>query len=426
MGWRAAAWILMTDLSIDRPVTQSPLLPGEINTRVAGLAAAALLGGAWLLAQSFAWRQGALFLLGGALGLILYHALFGFTSAFRVFIADRRGAGLRAQMLMLACAVLMFYPTLAQGTLFGTPVRAEAGPLGVSVAVGAFLFGLGMQLGGGCASGTLYTAGGGNTRMLLTLAAFILGSAVGAEHLPWWDATPHFAPVLLINVLGWAPALALNLVAFAAIAGLTMLLERRRHGALASGDPVAPRHGWRRLLRGPWPLVWGAIGLALGNYATLALAGRPWGITSGFALWGAKLFAAAGADVASWGYFASPARAAALRDSVFADITSVMDFGIVLGALLAAALAGKFKPEWRIAPRSLAAAVIGGLLLGYGARLAYGCNIGAYFSGIASSSLHGWLWLVAALGGSVLGTRLRPAFGLTVERTPPGRDPKRP
>ncbi len=59
---------------------------------------------------------------------------------------------------------------------------------------------------------------------------------------------------------------------------------------------------------------------------------------------------------------------------------------------------------------------IGGLLLGYGARLAYGCNIGAYFSGIASSSLHGWVWLVAALVGSVVGTALRPLFGLTVER----------
>jgi uncharacterized protein len=169
-------------------------------------------------------------------------------------------------------------------------------------------------------------------------------------------------------------------------------------------------------LRGPWPLLWGAALLALGNYATLALAGRPWGITSGFALWGAKLYAATGADVAAWGYFASPSRAAALRESVFADITSVMDFGIVLGAMLAAALAGKFKPEWRIAPRSLVAAIIGGLLLGYGARLAYGCNIGAYFSGIASSSLHGWLWLAAALAGSVIGTRLRPLFGLAVER----------
>ena len=46
-------------------------------------------------------------------------------------------------------------------------------PVGVSVVVGAFLFGVGMQLGGGCASGTLYTAGGGNTRMLITLIAFM-------------------------------------------------------------------------------------------------------------------------------------------------------------------------------------------------------------------------------------------------------------
>jgi uncharacterized membrane protein YedE/YeeE len=93
-----------------------------------------------------------------------------------------------------------------------------------------------------------------------------------------------------------------------------------------------------------------------------------------------------------------------------------MDFGIVLGALLASGLAGKFQPGWKVPLPSLVAAVIGGLLLGYGARLAYGCNIGAYFSGIASSSLHGWLWLAAAFGGSVLGTYLRPVFGLSVER----------
>jgi hypothetical protein len=47
--------------------------------------------------------------------------------------------------------------------------------------------------------------------------------------------------------------------------------------------------------------------------------------------------------------------------------------------------------------------------------LAYGGNIGAYFSGIASSSVHGWLWLGAAFVGSVLGTYLRPWFGLGVE-----------
>ncbi|MBZ0132386.1 MAG: YeeE/YedE family protein [Rhodocyclaceae bacterium] len=61
--------------------------------------------------------------------------------------------------------------------------------------------------------------------------------------------------------------------------------------------------------------------------------------------------------------------------------------------------------------RSLAAAVLGGLLMGYGARIAFGCNIGV-FSGVASTSLHGWLWLAAALAGSWIGVRLRPRFGL--------------
>ena len=46
-------------------------------------------------------------------------------------------------------------------------------------------------------------------------------------------------------------------------------------------------------------------------------------------------------------------------------------------------------------------------MLGYGARIAYGCNIGAYFSGIASASLHGWLWFAAAFLGNIAGTRLR-------------------
>jgi uncharacterized membrane protein YedE/YeeE len=250
--------------------------------------------------------------------------------------------------------------------------------------------------------------------MLVTLAFFIIGSAVGAWHLPWWSATPNIGSISLIKSLGWAPALALSLVGFAAIALLTIVVERRWHGELRSGV-ATDRRGWRRFLHGPWPLVAGAVALALGNFATLYLAGRPWGITSAFALWGSKIFAATGVDVASWGYWQPVERAKALNSSVFADITSIMDFGIMLGALLASGLAGKFHPGWRVPLRSLIAAVLGGLLLGYGARLAYGCNIGAYFSGIASASLHGWLWLVAAFAGSVLGTYMRPLFGLSVE-----------
>jgi uncharacterized membrane protein YedE/YeeE len=272
-------------------------------------------------------------------------------------------------------------------------------------------------MGGGCASGTLYTVGGGSVRMLLTLAAFVAGSALGAAHLHWWAALPHLPPVSLVQEWGPWPALAANLAVFAAIAWLTLVLERRRHGRLVAPE-AAPRAGLARLLRGPWPLVAGAVALALLNFATLALAGRPWGITSAFALWGSKAAALIGFDPASWPFWSGPAQRAALEGSVLTDVTSVMDFGIILGALLAAALAGRFAPRWGVPLRSAVAAVVGGLLLGYGARLAYGCNIGAYFSGIASGSLHGWAWMVAAFFGNVLGTWLRPAFGLEVERLP--------
>jgi hypothetical protein len=56
--------------------------------------------------------------------------------------------------------------------------------------------------------------------------------------------------------------------------------------------------------------------------------------------------------------------------------------------------------------------MLGGLLMGYGARLSDGCNIGAYFSALASGSLSGWVWVAAAFGGSLIGLRLRPMFHL--------------
>lgn len=377
-----------------------------------------MMVGAGLLGQVAGWRQVALFVVGAAAGLVLYHASFGFTSAFRVFISDRRGAGLRAQMLMLAATTLLFIPLLAAGSLFGQPVRGNFAPLGVPVLAGAFIFGVGMQLGGGCASGTLFAVGGGNLRMIVTLFFFVVGSVIGVAHFPWWEQTPQAPSLSLLATLGPAGAVVASLAIFASVAWGSAVLERARHGRLLPA-PAPPRAGLARVLYGPWSLVAGALGLAAINLATLALAGRPWGITSAFALWGSKWAASLGVDVASWPYWADPARKLSLQASVFQDVTSVMNFGIILGAILAAGLAGRFgaRPA-RLTPPSLVGAAVGGLMLGYGARLAYGCNIGAYFSGVASGSLHGWLWFAAALAGSVIGTRLRPLFDLPVERTP--------
>ncbi|WP_459618163.1 YeeE/YedE family protein [Bordetella sp. 2513F-2] len=396
--------------------TPASLPPVRINPRPLGFALLALLAGTLYLLQTVGWRQSALWIVGALLGVALYHASFGFTQAWRVFVSDRRGAGLRAQMALLAIGVLLFFPFLAQGMLFGQPVSGFVSPPGVSVLLGAFLFGMGMQLGGGCASGTLFAVGGGNTRMVVTLLFFIVGSVLATANFGWWSQLPALPPTSLVQTWGVGAALAANLAVFAAIAALTLWLERRRHGRLVSSALTTSSPA--SLLRGPWPMIWGAVALVVLNFATLALAGRPWGITSAFALWGAKALDAVGVDVASWTYWAK--QQAALAAPVRADITSVMDIGLMLGALAAAAASGKFAPVWKVPGRMLVGAVIGGLLLGYGSRLAYGCNIGAYFSGILSGSLHAWLWLPAAFLGSALGVRLRPWFGLAVEKTPAG------
>jgi hypothetical protein len=81
----------MTDLSVDARLLASERgIAPQINSAVVTFASALLVAGALALADYYTWRQGALFLLGGALGLALYHALFGFTSAWRVFIANGR------------------------------------------------------------------------------------------------------------------------------------------------------------------------------------------------------------------------------------------------------------------------------------------------------------------------------------------------
>ncbi len=312
---------------------------------------------------------------------------------------------------MIGVAAVAMIPLLAAGSLGGQPLVGALAPVGMSVLVGAAIFGLGMQLGGGCGSGTLFTVGGGSSRMLVTLIFFIAGAVVGTAHLPWWLDLPSLPAISLGRELGVASAVLATLAALALVALVTALIERRAHGDIES-EPGPGRPGWSFIVHGPWPLVGAGLLLALLNVATLLLAGHPWSITFGFGLWGAKTAALAGIPVESWEFWTWPGPQKALSSSVLADVTSVMNFGIILGAALAASLAGKFAPKVKVPIASMLAAAIGGLLMGYGARLSFGCNIGALFSGIASGSLHGWLWFAAAFAGSLAGIRARPLFGL--------------
>jgi hypothetical protein len=397
----------MSRLATDRtgfpatvPVSYTPAAQPYVVTTALALLAAGALG----LAIPYGWRHGALLLVGGALGLVLYHAAFGFTAAFRALFTAGDTRALRAQMLMLAVATVLFAPMLSAESVFGNDVAGAFAPASLSVLLGAFLFAIGMQVAGGCGSGCLFNLGGGATTMLAALVGFAAGSLVATAHGAFWRRVPSLGTISLGDTLGWGPAVALQLAAFAAIAYAAKAYERRRLGEVRPVRP--PVSGWQRIVHGPWSLAAGGVALALLNALVVILAGRPWGITWGITLAGAKVASALGVDLSRIPFWSDGFPADALAAPLVADQTAVMDIGIVVGALLAAGLAGRFRVG-RVSLSRAAVALGGGLLLGYGARLAFGCNIGAYFSGIASTSVHGWIWLVGALLGTPIGVALR-------------------
>ncbi|MFZ0370023.1 MAG: YeeE/YedE family protein [Halobacillus sp.] len=361
------------------------------------------------IVQVTTWTQGVLFVIGLAFGLALLYARFGFTSAFRRLISVGNVQGLQAHMLMLAVATTLFAIILATGFSFtGVAPQGYVFPAGLSVVAGSFMFGVGMQMGSGCASGTLYTVGGGKSSMFITLLGFIGGSVLGAYHIGFWRGLPSLPAISLAEStgLGYFGGWVLQILIFLGIYGATVKFARRKNPPQMK--PLTTTSGWKKLWRGAWPLLVAAVILGILNAITLTVRGNPWGITSAFALWGSKFLQIFGVDVAGWTYWQG---SDALNKTVLADSTSVMNFGIILGAFIAASFQGNFKPG-KIKPGIAAASIIGGGLMGYGARLAFGCNIGAYFGGIASFSLHGWVWMIMALAGTYLALFIRPLFGL--------------
>ncbi|MFC5948409.1 YeeE/YedE family protein [Pseudonocardia lutea] len=378
-------------------------------TAVAVLLAALLLWGISRVAPATMVGTGAL---GLALGFTLFHSRFGFTSGWRQLVAVGQGAAIRAHMVMLGVATVLFGVIFATGIGLSGDPRGYVSPVGIGLVVGAFLFGVGMQIGGSCASGTLFAVGSGQSAIVLTLFGFIVGSVFAALSFPFWnDLVPQGPSVSLVDVFGGIPgAVAASLLVLVLIGGATYWVAKRRNPPPVERPPSA--RGIARVLRGSWPLWVGAIVLAVLNAAVLFVSGQPWGVTSAFGLWGAKVLQWFGAEPQNWAFWQQPANAKALAGPVLADRISVLDLGIMIGALFASAVGGAFLLHKRIPWKLAVGAVVGGILMGYGARLAGGCNIGAYFSGIASFSLHGWIWGVVALAGTWVGLRLRPLFGL--------------
>jgi uncharacterized membrane protein YedE/YeeE len=358
---------------------------------------AALAAAAWLAGDAAGGSQAALLLVGAGIGLALGHSGFGFAGAWRAALVEQRGGGLRAQLALLALLTVIFFPLLSLGSAFGTSLIDVVRPVGVSLIAGAFLFGVGAQFASACSSGSFCALGNAKLRYIIVLAGMVVGATLGSAHFGWWESRPRWTVFSMVRDWGPVAGIAANLTIIGLIAALTVVLERVRYGSLLKERPV--RRHW---LRGPWPVSWGVVVLAILCTATLLIAGRPWNIISALPLWGARFIESTQLplDVSFWDYWAAESRMDMLGSSIWLDVTTVMIVGLVLGSMLAAALNGRLRLHWQVRPDEALGAVTGGLLLGYGGVIGLGCNIGAFLGGVASGSLHGWIWLAAALAGT--------------------------
>ncbi len=182
---------------------------------------------------------------------------------------EGRTQGLRVQLLMFAAVGAVVLPLIAFGGY-----RGALAPVGVAVVLGAFLFGIGMQIAGQCASGAMFSAGGGNLRGLVTILGFIIGVTAAAWSFDTWSAWPILPTGSLTHQFGGLGAVAAHLAMVGSALLLATLYERHRRGRVEG--LLADRTADMRLA-GRWPLLWGAVGLGLAAILVVLLSGRPGG-----------------------------------------------------------------------------------------------------------------------------------------------------
>ena len=92
------------------------------------------------------------------------------------------------------------------------------------------------------------------------------------------------------------------------------------------------------------------------------------------------------------------------RDGIFSiSLDMILFVSLIVGAFISAYLSGDFKIR-TIKRARIPNAVIGGLIMGFGSRMAPGCNISNTFSGLAFLSVAGFITSLGLLLGVYVAT----------------------
>lgn len=143
-----------------------------------------------------------------------------------------------------------------------------------------------------------------------------------------------------------------------------------------------------------------ALGIASAYY--FALTGTFWAVTGEFTRWGGHILSWFGYQPQEWSYF----KLIGLQGTPLERIDGVMIVGMFVGALCTALWAGNVGLRWPTSKRRLLQGLLGGIVAGFGARLAMGCNLAAFFTGIPMFSLHAWAFMLATVGGAWVGVKI--------------------
>lgn len=357
---------------------------------------------------------------GLAFGFVLQRGRFCFASAFRDLFLLGHGRNMKGVLLGLAVASVGFGLVMARQvpltTLGFDPPTANVLPVGAHTALGGILFGVGMVLAGGCVSGSLYRMGEGYVASWVAFAGLMGGLLISSYTWNWWwETSMSTAPrIWLPRTLGHSGALVATLLALAAAFVWVLWVEHRAGMVVPAPRPVDEisesvaddlRALGRTVFVRGWPVL--TAGAVLGGLNVLLFtAQEPWGFTGEVARLTTGLAALFGAaPPPPEGVGALPGCVLVPWDGAI-DHMTFMVAGMWFGSLAGALGAGEFKLRIPKRPIRYAQSFGGGTLMGYGAGIAMGCTIGAFFSGIPSLAINGWVF-AAFLGlGAWIGTQM--------------------
>ncbi|MBI9014941.1 MAG: YeeE/YedE family protein [Clostridiales bacterium] len=149
-------------------------------------------------------------------GVILQKGRFCFTASMRDPYLTGSTSITRAVLIAFGVATVGFAAIKYGYYVMGLPMpgMSYVVPVSFGTVIGAFMFGVGMVIAGGCASGTLMRVGEGFHMQIISLLFFIAGSLLGAQHFGWWkeNVISKGKAIFLPDVFGGAGALFIQLL----------------------------------------------------------------------------------------------------------------------------------------------------------------------------------------------------------------------